>query len=197
MKVGCVVLAAGMGSRFGGNKLTACVNGTPIINYIFDSLSAQFFHRIVVVTANEFVIDGAQQHNFRLSINDRPELGISRSIRLGLEAMNETDACMFCVADQPLLKQETLSGMLNAYECDTILMVSHNNRRGNPVIYPASLYGELMSLTGEESGKTVANRHKSLLRLFHIADKYQLMDIDTRDDLKALESHLLDKSHTR
>ena len=190
MRIGCVVLAAGAGSRFGGNKLAAPVNGNPIIEYILDNLPARLFHRVVVVTADQSVIDATQRHGFELALNDRPELGVSRSIRMGLELMSKTDACMFCVADQPLLKQETLAGMLEDYERGTILMVSHDDQSGNPVIYPASLYGELKSLEGKESGKTVACRHEDLLRLYHIADAYQLMDIDTREDLQAVESRL-------
>jgi molybdenum cofactor cytidylyltransferase len=192
MTFGCVVLAAGAGSRFGGNKLAASVNGNPIIEYILDSLPARLFHRVVVVTANPSVIAAAQRRGFELAFNDRPDLGVSRSIRLGLELMTETDACMFCVADQPLLKRETLAGMIDVYEPGTILIVSHNGQSGNPVIYPASLYGELKSLEGEESGKTVACRYEPLMRLFHVSDANQLMDIDTRKDLEAIEARLSD-----
>jgi molybdenum cofactor cytidylyltransferase len=190
MTFGCVVLAAGAGSRFGGNKLAASVNGNPIIEYILGSLPSRLFHRVVVVTASPSVIAASQRHGFELAFNDRPDLGVSRSIRMGLELMTDTDACMFCVADQPLLKRETLANMLDIYEPGTILMVSHDGQSGNPVIYPASLYGELESLDGEESGKTVACRYENLLRLYHLADAYQLMDIDTTEDLKAVEARL-------
>jgi molybdenum cofactor cytidylyltransferase len=190
MTTSCIVLAAGAGVRFGGNKLSASVNGSPIIEYIFGNLPTRLFKRVVVVTADPTVMAAAQRHGFALAFNDRPDLGISRSIRLGLNMAAETDACMFCVADQPLVRQETLVGMLEAYEHGTILMVSHNGQSGNPVIFPSCLFGELMSLSGEESGKTAALRHKDLIRLLHVADAHQLMDIDTRDDLKAVEARL-------
>ena len=190
MTIGCVVLAAGAGTRFGGDKLTAPVNGSPIIEYILDILPSRLFHRVVVVSAHPAIITAAQRHGFGLAYNDRPELGVSRSIRLGLEPMADTDACMFCVADQPLLRRETLAGMLDVYERNTILMVSHHSQSGNPVIYPSALYGELQRLSGEESGKTVACHHESMLRLYHLAEAVQLMDIDTREDLKAVEAHL-------
>ncbi len=190
MIIGCVVLAAGAGSRFGGNKLAAPVNGHPIIEYFLDSLPAELFRRVVVVSADPSVIAETQCHGFTLVYNDRPELGVSLSIRMGLEAMSDTDACMFCVADQPLLRRETLTGMLDAYEPDTVLIVSHNGQTGNPVIYPSSLYGELSSLFGEESGKTVACRHEELLRLYHVTDAAQLCDVDTREDLIAVQALL-------
>ena len=44
-------MAAGAGERFGGNKLTASLNGSPIVDYLFGSLPAGLFDRVVAVTA--------------------------------------------------------------------------------------------------------------------------------------------------
>lgn len=190
MKIGCILLAAGAGIRFGGGKLTANINGKPVIEYVLGSLPQTRFSRRVIVAANQLLVDKASPYGFDGVINRRPELGISRSIRLGVRLMPETDACMFCVADQPLLTQETLCGMLGAYTPDTILALSCNGRSGNPVIFPSSLYSELRGLTGDESGKTVVSRHTDRFRLFPVADASQLIDIDTREDLRDMESRM-------
>jgi molybdenum cofactor cytidylyltransferase len=188
--IGCILLAAGAGARFGGGKLAALLDGQPVIEYILGNIRDTDFSRRVIVAANEDMLHTARAYCFEGVINTCPDLGVSRSIRLGLELMGGTDACMFCVADQPLLRHVTLAAMLEAYEPGTILVVSHKEQSGNPVIYPAALYGELSSLMGEESGKTVACRHDTLLRLFHVADALQLADIDTREDLIAMEARL-------
>ena len=189
--IGCILLAAGAGARFGGGKLGALLNGRPVIEYILDSLHGAPFSRRVIVAANEHMLQTAMEFGFTGIVNGCPDLGVSLSIRLGLELVDGTDACMFCVADQPLLKPKTLAGMLDTYETGTILVSAHKDQSGNPVIYPEFLYGELMSLDGEESGKTVACRHESLLRTFHVADASQLDDIDTREDLIAMEARLV------
>jgi molybdenum cofactor cytidylyltransferase len=189
-KTGCILLAAGAGARFGGGKLAALLDGLPVIEYTLVSIRDTDFSHRVIVAANEAMLDTAMRYGLNGVINGLPDLGVSRSIRMGLELMAETDACMFCVADQPMLKRVTLDGMLNSYEPGTILMVSHKGQCGNPVIYPASLYDELSSLAGEESGKTVACRHDDLLRLFHVDDALQLADIDTREDLITLQACL-------
>jgi molybdenum cofactor cytidylyltransferase len=196
MKIGCVLLAAGAASRFGGGKLCALLGGKPIIEYTLENLRDVPFARRAIVAATPELLALAQRYGIGGTVNDRPDLGVSRSIRMGLELMDGTDACMFCVADQPLLRRETLDGMLQTYERGTILMVAHNGQSGNPVIYPASLYSELSSLVGEESGKTVACRHEGLLRVFHIPDSLQLSDIDTREDLMAAEELLHDSAHS-
>ena len=189
--IGCILLAAGAGARFGGGKLNALLGGRPVVEYILDSLRGAPFGRRVIVAANEHMLNTARQFGFDGVVNACPDLGVSLSIRLGLELMGGTDACMFCVADQPLLKPKTLSGMLAAFEPGTILVSAHKDQSGNPVIYPEFLYGELKCLAGEESGKTVACRHESLLRTFHVADASQLDDIDTREDLIAMETRLV------
>lgn len=189
-KIGCILLAAGAGARFGGGKLAALLDGQPVIAYILGNIRDTDFSCRVIVAANEDMLEEARSYGFQGVINDCPDLGVSRSIRMGLELMSKTDACMFCVADQPLLRRETLDGMLDAYEPGTILVVSHHGQSGNPVIYPASLYGELSSLAGDESGKTVACRHDDLLRVFHVNDALQLEDIDTREDLIAMQARL-------
>lgn len=189
-KIGCILLAAGAGARFGGGKLAALLDGRPVIEYTLDTIRAAAFSCRVIVAPNEEMLCTARCFGFEGVINRCPDLGVSQSIRMGLKLMDGADACMFCVADQPLLKQDTLDGMLGAYEPGTILVVSHRGQCGNPVIYPARLYGELNGLMGEESGKTVACRHDDLLRLYHVADALQLEDIDTREDLIAMESRL-------
>jgi len=194
MTIGCILLAAGAAKRFGGNKLSATLKGKPIIEYILDSIPAEYFVQRVIVAANAILLSTAKQHGFNGVINDRPELGISRSIRLGIARLHDLDACMFCVADQPLLKKNTLSAMLDAYVPGTILALSSNGIIGNPVIYPSSLLTELSSLSGEESGKTVVSRHMNLLKHFSIGDSSQLLDIDTKENLHALSALLKDGS---
>ena len=189
--IGCILLAAGAGSRFGGGKLNALLDGRPVVEYILDSLRETAFCRRVIVAASDHMLHTARAFGFDGVVNLCPDLGVSLSIRMGLELMGGTDACMFCVADQPLLKSKTLSGMLAAYEPGTILVSAHKDQSGNPVIYPEILYGELKCLAGEESGKTVACRHESLLRTFHVADASQLDDIDTREDLIAMEARIV------
>ena len=57
MKIGCVLMAAGFGHRFGGNKLTAelggggtYLSGETLINYALSAIPGDKLHRVVVVT---------------------------------------------------------------------------------------------------------------------------------------------------
>lgn len=55
MKLGCVVLAAGRGVRFGGNKLICPLAGRPVLSRVLDSLPREQFSSIVVVASSQEV----------------------------------------------------------------------------------------------------------------------------------------------
>ena len=51
MKIGCVLMAAGLGRRFGENKLTVDLGcGETLINYALSAIPRDKLHRVVVVT---------------------------------------------------------------------------------------------------------------------------------------------------
>ena len=62
-KIGCVVMAAGNGQRFGENKLAATLNGKPLIRYALEAVPAEL--EAVVVTQYEEVAALAEEFGFR------------------------------------------------------------------------------------------------------------------------------------
>jgi molybdenum cofactor cytidylyltransferase len=193
MKIGCILLAAGAGTRFGGNKLIASLAGMPMVEYILSALPQDRFSHCLMVAADSGLLSIANRYGVSGLVNNRPDLGAARSIRMGLRALPAADACMFCVCDQPLLEGETIAGMTNAYETGSILALSSHGKRGNPSVFPASLFGELQNLPAGGSGKTIVQSHPDLLRTFDIPDKAQLLDADTRVQLDQIEALLFSR----
>ena len=52
---------------------------------------------------------------FTVVMNYYPELGISRSMQLGIQAAGDADAYMFCVCDQPGITACTMIRLIDAY----------------------------------------------------------------------------------
>ena len=94
---------------------------------------------------------------------------------------------MFQVADQPKLQKETVAELIGlaARHPDRIVGLGHGGRRGNPCIFPARFYPELMALTGDHGGRTVILAHEEALLLMEVPAN-QLIDIDTPDQLEKL-----------
>lgn len=185
LPVGCVILAAGNAVRFGENKLLADVGGKAMITRAFEAVPAEQLSDIAVVTQYKSVVDLADAYGIRSIINRHPELGISRSVRLGTEALQ--DRCggiLYLVSDQPWLKRESVERMLEIFwehpEC--IVSMSSDGKRGNPGIFPKEFFGELCSLSGDRGGRAVIARHPDRLILCEV-DSAELIDVDTPDDL--------------
>ena len=188
MQIGCVLMAAGFGRRFGGNKLTqATADGLPLIECALAAIPADKLSRVVVVTQDPQVAAPAEKYGFTSLHNPHPERGQSESIRLGLAALSDCDAVLFQVADQPKLQKETVAQLIDfaAAHPDRIVGLGHNGRRGNPCLFPARFFPELMALTGDHGGRSVILAHEEDLLLMEVPST-QLIDIDTPEQLEKL-----------
>ena len=76
-------MAAGSASRFGANKLAASFAGKSLFSLALAAIPAGVFSRVTVVSRYPELLLQAQEAGFAAILNDRPEDGISRTIRLG------------------------------------------------------------------------------------------------------------------
>lgn len=189
MKLACLVTAAGSGSRFGGDKLRLDVAGQPMGIHALEVFhDVPFDLRVLVTSADkEYLIEGALQRGFEIVINPTPQQGMSVSVRLGTEHICRAgayDGILYAVADQPNLTTITVTRLLQAFAADAscIWAPEAEGNRGNPVIFPASLFDELMKVRGNRGGRQVIAAHPNLLRTIAV-DGTELMDIDTKEDL--------------
>ena len=194
--LGCVVLAAGNASRFGRNKLAEDFRGKPLIQWALEAVPtdrlgpnyADVPAPVRVVTQYLDVGMLAAAFGYGGIYNDAPELGISHSVVLGTRAlMHRCGGLMFLVADQPLLRRQTVAALADRFLADPtrIVVPAAGDRQGNPCIFPAALYPELLALTGDRGGKQVVKRHPELVTLVPVPEE-ELADVDTISDLNAL-----------
>lgn len=188
MKLGCIIMAAGESRRFGENKLLQTFDGVPLYRRALNAVPTEAFHRVYVVTAYEPIASLAEQMGFSVISNPNPELGVSHTIRLGLEQLQNCDGAVFMTADQPLLTRQTLLKLTTAFlqNPTAILAVSHDGQRGNPCLFPRDLFEELMALQGDTGGSRVIRAHADRLQLIEVPQQ-ELADCDTAQLLQALE----------
>ena len=107
-RIGCLIMAAGNASRFGSNKLAAKVDGKMLIEHALETVAREEFASVTVVTQYDEVLVLARRFGFTVLVNPFPEWGASHTVRLGTEAMADCDAILYQVADQPLLRRESV-----------------------------------------------------------------------------------------
>ena len=190
LPIGCLVMAAGNSVRFGENKLMIPVDGKAMIRRALETVPAEKFAAVTVVTQYSEVEDLAHAFGFHCIRNDHPELGISRTIRLGTEYLGQTcEAIMYQVSDQPLLRRKSVCSMIDLFMMhpDRIVCMAHDGTRGNPCIFPKVFFPELCALSGDKGGGEVILAHLDRLLLFE-TDGQELIDADTPTALKKLLS---------
>ena len=118
-----------------------------------------------------------------LSVEDsRPDLGLSHTIALGMAHMQDMDAVLFQVSDQPLLRRDSVERLVEVYRShpDRLVALGHDGVRGNPCLFP-----ELLALEGDHGGSAVIRRHEDRLLLVEASPR-ELTDVDTPQALEVL-----------
>lgn len=94
------------------------------------------------------------------------------------------------LADQPLVTADILNGIIDRYQegRQGIVVPVYGGRWGNPVLFPGSLFSELMVVSGDKGGRDVVQRHRAMVDLLPVPEVWAGMDVDTWEDYLALVS---------
>ena len=185
MDIGCVLMASGFGTRFGANKLLAQAGGVSLVRRALDLYGQVLFRRRALVSQYPEILALGASLGFLPVRNEEAAQGISASARLGTAALEEMDALLFGVCDQPWLSPASVKRLLEAARVHPgdICALSWRGRRGNPVVFPAVFFPELLALTGDTGGGQIMKRHPDRVRLVEVDHPKELSDIDRPEDL--------------
>lgn len=188
VKTGLVIMASGLGRRFGGNKLLTELGGKPLIKWIVDASEALFDERVVVTRSRE-IRALCHEAGVQCVFHDLPNR--NDTVRLGLtEIMEKIDYCFFVPGDQPLITKETLIRLINAAGENPQMItrtvhvnpISGAETVGTPTGFPRDFFDELLDLPEKQGGGIIAKKNEIRVQKV-LVEEYELLDIDTVDDL--------------
>ena len=191
-RIAAVVLAAGAGSRFGGGKLLATLEGRPILQHVLDRVAAAGAEPVVVVLGSDAdAVEAAiEWHGERRIRNDDPSRGLSSSLRLGVDALDASvDGALIVLGDQPSVPARALRALLEAPADPArpiVVPVYDNDGGRNPVRMDRLAFGIVREATGDRGLGPIIAAHPALVREIPIRVEGGNPDVDTRDDLVAM-----------
>ena len=191
-RVGCIVLAAGAGRRFGGDKLIAPLRGKPLLQYAVDAASgSRALHCTLVVGAHGArVLDAVDPRRCSISVNVHWPEGIASSIRCGLRARADDDACVMLTGDQPFVTSADIDRLIDVWEnalaSAPIVALRARDAWGAPVLFSRRDFAKIRSLDGDAGAKRYAAQQSQRLIFVDAGDSNAFTDVDTSDDLRRL-----------
>jgi molybdenum cofactor cytidylyltransferase len=199
MTVAAIILAAGMSTRMGVNKLLQQIEGEPLIHRVVRNVEASQAHPIVVVLGYEAIeVDRVLprvRHGTVLGAWFRD--GLSGSIRDGLAGLSQLpddyDGALIVLGDMPSVSPSLIDRMINVFEggdAHAICVASHNGRRGNPVLFARHYFPELLKLEGDTGARRIVEDNPEHVREVEADDDGPLIDIDTPDALEAFRARM-------
>lgn len=187
--VAAVLLAAGAGKRFGGDKLLHPLeDGVAIAAHAARNLVAAGLEVIAVVRWGDFPLyDMLEQEGCQVTMFQGASRGMGASLAHGIAQARGADGWVVALADMPRITPATIRAVAAALEEGAkIAAPTCKGERGHPVGFGASLRDELLALDGDQGARSVLERHPDAVKLVECDDQGIFLDIDRQVDLKSV-----------
>lgn len=184
-----VLLAAGSGTRFGGNKLlTRLPDGTAIGVAAARHLARALPHSIAVLRPGDEVLEQLlTAEGLRTMINPNAAAGMGTSLACAVAA-TEADGWVIALADMPAIRPATIQAVAEALVAGAPLVAPvYRGQRGHPIGFARRFHAALTALNGDRGGRDILAQHPGELRLIDVDDMGVLVDIDHVTDIAAEE----------
>ncbi len=189
MRIVGILLAAGRGTRFGGDKLLAALkDGTPIGVRSASNLRSALADTIAVVRSEDDAL-AALLEAAGIEVTRCPDahLGMGASLAHAVRARPDAGGWIVALADMPLVQPETIRKLAAALQAGAwIAAPRHAGRRGNPVGFASGLKSRLAALSGDVGARDIVREDASRVVFVDVDDSGVLADIDTRAELEQL-----------
>lgn len=183
-----VLLAAGAGSRFGGDKLMAPYRSGLLIDASLDAALAAPTDQVVVVTGSGAVALEAHLQSktgaFRIVRCEDWRAGMSASLKAGIAAVEGADAVAVFLGDMPNVPPDLVAALAAAVAAGAAAAAPVcEGRRGNPVVLGAEVLAQVAGLAGDRGAGPLLEGLGPRLALIPTDHRGVLFDVDRKDDL--------------
>jgi molybdenum cofactor cytidylyltransferase len=185
--IAAVVLAAGESRRMGMPKPLLRFGDKTFLDQILSTLSRCEVDMITVVLGSQAGAIRASTDLSRVNVvvNENYQGGQLSSLIAGLRSvLDETDAILLCLVDNPFITPEVIGRIIAAFREShkPIVVPVFNGRRGHPTLFGAAVFDELLDAPAGEGARHVVNADRARVLEIEIAEPRILARINTPED---------------
>lgn len=194
MKLAAIILAAGLSSRMGGIKPLMTLGGDSLLAYCARLLRQGGVEEATVVTGlrHEGVAEEARRLGLTVVCNPHYEEGMFSSLLAALPSLAGVDGCFLLPVDIPLVRPATVARLAAAFDGSQTLIPSFQGRPGHPPLLAAGLLPKIAAYRGPGGLQgLLATLPPQAMRRVAVWDRGILLDADTPEDMRVLQSRLI------
>ena len=184
--IAAILLAAGAGARFGGDKLLHPLeDGVAIAAHAARNLLAATPDVVAVVRWGDFPLyDILEQEGCQVTMFQGAARGMGASLAHGVAQARGADGWVVALADMPRVPVAIVREIIASLAGGALIAAPvHKGERGHPVGFGAALRDELLALDGDQGARAVLERHRNSVKLVECDDPGVLFDIDRKTDI--------------
>jgi molybdenum cofactor cytidylyltransferase len=193
-----ILLAAGRGERFGGEKLLARVRAAPagpaplasagndcVGALACRNLAAALPDVIAVVRPGDAALaEALRAAGARIVPCANAADGMGASLACGVKATRDAAGWIVALGDMPWIAESTIVRVVRAIADGAIVAAPfYRQLRGHPVGFGAACFAELSALSNDDGAKSVVAAYRDSLVRIDVEDPGTLRDVDRPDDL--------------
>jgi molybdenum cofactor cytidylyltransferase len=194
-----ILLAAGRGERFGGDKLLAkarstAAGGAPELSDLgAECIGVVACRHLIAALPDVMAVVRPGDHALAAALGAAGAQivrcansadGMGASLACGVSAARDASGWLVALADMPWVLPSTIARVAAALaDGAPVVAPFYAGKRGHPVGFSRACYAKLSALTGDEGAKTVVSAYADELAHIEVDDPGTLRDVDTREDL--------------
>ncbi|MBN9424451.1 MAG: molybdopterin-guanine dinucleotide biosynthesis protein MobA [Candidatus Accumulibacter sp. 66-26] len=181
-----ILLAAGAGTRFGGDKLMhRLADGTPMALAAAGALRAACPRVVAVVRpGDEALARRLAAAGCEPVFCPQAHRGMGHSLAAGVQATPDADGWLVTLADMPFIAADSHRAVLARLHGGASLAAAFfDGRRGHPVGFARIWFSQLTALTGDQGARAILANNRRQLTLCPVDDPGVTRDIDRPEQL--------------
>lgn len=193
INIAAVILAAGIGSRSGRNKLLCqSKDGTPLFMKAIEAAVKSKLSPVFVVTGNhaDELSEYLEDIDVNILYNPAYRSGIRTSLNLGLKSVpGFCDGAVIIPADMPNINARFLDKMVASFKRGQekqVCMASWQGVKYNPILWSKALFGVADIVPENADLRPVFMEHEDYTKLIEVPSEQMLWDVNFASDIEKL-----------
>lgn len=188
IRIGAVILAAGLSTRMGEQKMLLPWKRKTVIETVVDTLIESGIDEIVVVTGRDAEKVSALLKSKPLTTvfnHSYANGNMVTSLVTGLKMLQgKVDVALMVLGDQPQMQQSTVKQITEEGKQNlaSLIIPSYQMRRGHPWLIPARLWDGLFCLKPEQTMRDFIQMNVNEIHYLLVDTPTILADLDTPVD---------------